>query len=168
MNKMTKIIGVSALGLGIVVSIPVLGHGIGTAMHGHDSGAYGPGHHMMHSDGMPYEQMHSGANVEQRLGSLKESLQLTTEQQPVWEQFEQAVKTLAVSEPAGHFHWGDATGNEGGDSEAHFAQMEQHLEKMKTVFVARKALYETLTEPQKETMKGFMSGSFGHHFGPNC
>jgi hypothetical protein len=131
-------------------------------MHGH-GGGYGPGH-MMHSDNMPYEQMHSGANVEQRLGNLKESLQLTAEQQPAWDQFEQAVKTMAESEPDGRFHWDD----EGSDSETHFAQMQQHLTQMQSVFEARKALYDTLTEQQQETMSGFMPGPLGNHFGRNC
>jgi hypothetical protein len=160
MSKMTKIIGVSALGLGIAVSIPVLAHEMGTAMHDHKGCADGSDHKMMHSGMMPKAMKHSEMNVEQHLGNLRESLELTTEQHPVWERFEQAVKTMASNKPMTHAH-----GNHGPDSnmEDHFARMEQHMGKMKKVFEARKALYETLTEKQKETMKNSMPGPFSQH-----
>ena len=160
MSNMTKIIGATVLGLGVAVAIPVLGHGYSSGMHGpygDNSGGYGPGpgHHM----GMHYGQMHYGGNIEERLGDLKESLKLTTEQQPVWAQYEQAVKTMTE----GHPRWGKTPS----DAESHFAQMEQHFDQMKTVFEARKALYETLTDQQKETIDNYMPGPFGHHYGYN-
>jgi hypothetical protein len=34
---------------------------------------------------------------------------------------------------------------------------------MKTVFEARKALFETLTEDQKAAIDNLMPGPFGHH-----
>lgn len=154
MKKMTKIIGMSVLGLSVAVTIPVLAYEAGTTMHG-------PGHNMMRSGMMPMRMMHSEANVEQHLGQLKESLQLTEDQQPAWEQFEQAVTTMAANKPAGP--WGHAQGNDSGDMETHFAQMEQRMAQMKTVFEARKALVETLTDKQKEAMESFMPGPFGHH-----
>ena len=157
MSNMTKIIGATVLGLGVAVAIPVLGHGYGGGMHGPSGGGYGPGpgHHM----GMHYGQMQYGANIEERLGSLKESLKLTTEQQPAWDQYEQAVKTMID----GHPRWGKTPA----DAESHFAQMEQHFAQMKTVFDARKALYDTLTDEQKQTINKSMPGPFGHHFGYN-
>jgi hypothetical protein len=160
MSNLTKIIGATALGLGIAVAIPVLGHGFGAGMYGPTGGGWGPGHHM----GMLHGEMHhGGGNIEQRLGTLKESLNLTAEQQPAWDQYEQAVKSLSESRPTGHPNWDNAPG----ETEAHFAQMEQHLAQMKTVFEARKALYETLTDQQKETIDNYMPGPFGHHYSYN-
>lgn len=152
-NNTARIIGATALGLGIAVAIPVLGHGYGGGMHG--PGGYGPGsgHHM----DMHYGQMQGGAYMEKNLGTLKGALNLTTEQQPAWDQYEQAIKTMIDSHP----RWGKTPG----DAESHFAQMEQHFAQMKTVFEARKALYETLTDQQKETLNNTMPGPYGHHFG---
>jgi hypothetical protein len=99
-----------------------------------------------------------GANVEQRLGDLKKQLELTTEQQTAWDQYEQAVKALAETGPMG---------NPGTDVESHFNQMQAHFTQMKAVFDARKALYGTLTEQQKETIDNYMPGPFGHHYGYN-
>ena len=164
MSNMTKIIGAAALGLGVAVAIPVLGHGYGGGMHGPyggNGGGYGggwgpgPGHHM----GMHYGQMHYGGNIEERLGNLKESLKLTTEQQPAWEQYEQAVKSMIE----GHPRWGRAYG----DADSHFAQMEQHFAQMKTVFETRKTLYEALTDQQKQTIDNYMPGPYGYHYGYN-
>jgi len=155
MNNLTKIIGATALGLGVAVAIPVLGQGYGGGMHGPYGGGYGPGHMM----GGGFGGMHGyfGGNIEQRLGDLKKSLELTTEQQPAWDQFEQAVKTMAENTP-----WGNAT-----DIDSHFTQMQAHFTQMQTVFDAHKALYDTLTEQQKATFNNHMPGPFGHHYGYN-
>ena len=161
MTTITKIVGMTALGLGIVASIPVFGHGFGGGMHGPYGGGWGPENHMMYSGDRPCGQAY-GANVEQRLGSLKESLNLTADQQPAWDQYEQAVKTMVENRPAGGPHWNDS-----GDADTHFAQMEQHFTQMKAVFEARKALYDTLTDQQKETINNYMPGPYGHHLGYN-
>ena len=160
---MTKIVGATALGFAVVIAIPVLGHG-GSGMYGPQNGGnYGHRpdhmgmHGQMHNGPMHPGHMHQGGNVEQQLGSLKNALKLTTEQQPAWDLYEQAVKTLVDSHP----HWGNAQG----DAESHFAQMERHFANMKTVFETRKALYETLTDQQKETINNTMPGPMGHHFG---
>jgi hypothetical protein len=148
MSKTKKILGMSALGLGIIVSIPVLAHGPGMAMHG-------PGGNMKHS-GM----MHSEANVEQHLGQLKESLQITEAQQIAWESFEQAVKSMAANGPMTHNHEGHTPG---GDMDNHFVQMEQRMAQMRSIHEARKALFNTLTDEQKKILENFMPGPFGHH-----
>lgn len=162
MSNMTKIIGATALGLGVAVTVPVLGHGFGGGMHGSYGGGWGPGNHMGYSEGQPCGQAYYGANVEQRLGNLKESLNLTAEQQPAWDQYEQAVKTMVESRPARGPHWNNA-----GDAETHYAQMEEHFTQMKAVFEARKALYDTLTDQQKETINNYMPGPYGHRLGYN-
>ena len=152
MSKVKKIIGVSALGLVAVISIPVLAHALGMTRHG-------PGNNMGHPGMMPMAMMHSKANIDQHLSKLKKSLRLTEKQKPAWDHFEQAVKTVTTSGPMGHFH-----GQQGpsGDMKSHFAQMEQRMTKMKTVFQTRKALIDTLTEDQKKTLYNFMPGPFGH------
>jgi hypothetical protein len=104
--------------------------------------------------------MHSETNVEQHLGKLKESLQLTKAQQPAWKRFEQAVKTMAANKPLEHnqeHHMPDS------GMDAHFARMEKNMSEMKSVVEARKALFETLTEEQKQSMENFMPGPFGPH-----
>lgn len=161
MSNMTKIIGAVALGLGVAVAIPVLGHGYGGGMHGpYGDDDWGPGRHMgMHNGQMHDGQMHYGGNFEQRLSGLKESLELTDEQQPAWDQYEQAVKTMTE----GHPRWGKAPR----DAESRFDRMEQHFTQMKAVFESRKALYETLTDEQKETVDKYTPGPFGHHYGYN-
>jgi Spy/CpxP family protein refolding chaperone len=163
MSNMTKIAGAVALGLGIAVAIPVLGHGggYGYGMHGPyggNGGGWGPGHHMgMHDGQMNYGQMHGSVNVEQNLGDLKASLDLTTDQQPVWDQYESAVKNMIETRPMDRPRTGSA--------EEHFAQMEEHMTHMQAVFKARKTLYETLTDEQKKTLDGYGPGPYGHHFG---
>jgi hypothetical protein len=147
---MKKIIGVSALGLGIVISTPLLAHGPGGNMQ----------HPMQHSGMMPMAMMHSKANLEQHLSQLKKSLQLTKAQQPAWNRFAQAVKTMAVRGPMGHNHGDQVTS---GDMASHFARMEQRMAQMKTVFEARKVLVETLSEDQKKAMENVMSRHLGHH-----
>jgi len=111
---------------------------------------------MMGYGGMHYGNF--GENIEQHLSELKTSLQLTADQQPAWDQFEQAVKTMAENRP-----WD----NRGTDAESHFDQMQAHFTQMKAIFDARKALYDTLTEQQKETVNNYMPGPFGHHYGYN-
>ena len=155
MSNMTKIIGAAALGLGVAVAIPVLGHGYGGGyggMHGPYGGmhgGYGPGHMMGNF----------GGNVEQRLGDLKKSLELTTEQQTAWDQYETAVKSMVESRP-----WE----NMGTDAESHFDQMQAHFSLMQAVHDSQKALYDTLTEQQKDTLNKSMPGPFGrHHLGYN-
>ena len=160
MSITTKIIGAAALGLGVAIAIPVLGHGYGSGMHGPDGDGWGPGRHMgMHSGQMHNGPMHYSGNFEERLGDLKVSLDLTDEQQPVWDQYEQAVKSMIE----GHPRWSKAPG----DAESHFDRMEQHFTQMKAVFEARKSLYETLTDQQKDTVNNYMPGPFGHHYGYN-
>ncbi|MDH5327793.1 MAG: Spy/CpxP family protein refolding chaperone [Gammaproteobacteria bacterium] len=166
MSIMTKMVGATALGLTIAVAIPVLGHG-GAGMRGTQGGGdydHGPGHMgmnfgQMHGGAMHPGQMHFGANTDEALGTLKDSLKLSEEQQPAWNQFEQAVKSMFDNHP----QWG----SENGEVESHFAQMEQHFANMKTVFESRKALYETLTDQQKETINKTLPGPFGHHYGKN-
>ena len=154
MSNMTKIIGATALGLGVALAIPVLGHGYGHGgMHGGYGGGWGPGHHMMNSG-----DMHFGGNMVQRLGDLKELLKLTNEQQSAWDQYEQAVKSMVESGP-----WA----NMGTDAESHFDQMQAHFTQMQAVHDAQKALYDTLTEQQKETLNNYMPGPFGHHYSYN-
>lgn len=159
MSNMTKIIGATALGLSIAVAIPVIGHEFGQGMHGpHGWGdGPGPGHHM--GMGMHFGQMHYSGNVEERLGSLKDALQLTSKQQPAWDKYEQALKTMTESHP----RWGNAAS----DADTHFAQMEKHITQMKAIFEARKALYGSLTKQQKQTIDKYMPGLYGHHFGYN-
>jgi len=162
MTKMTKIVGVTALGLSIAASIPVFGHGYGGGMNGPGGGGWGPGNHMGYSGDRPCgQQAFYGANIEQRLGSLKESLNLTADQQPAWDQYEQAVKTMVDNRPAGG-PW-----DNNANADAHFTQMEQHFAQMKAVYDARKALYDTLTDQQKETINNSMPGPFGHRLGYN-
>lgn len=171
MNNMTKILGAAALGLGVAVAIPVLGHGFGGGMNGSYGGygGWGPGHHMgMHNGPMNYGPMnhglmHYGGNIEQNLGELKESLNLTAGQLAAWDQFEQAVKTMLENGPAGHPYWG----NGGGNADEHYAQMQEHFTQMKAMFDAHKALYDTLTEQQRETLNNYMPGPYGHHYGYN-
>ena len=155
MNNTAKIIGATALGLGIAVALPVLGHGYGYGMHGGNGGGYGPGH-MMGYGGMHEGHGYYGANIEQRLGDVKKSLELTTKQQPAWDQYEQAVKAIAQSRP-----WE----NMGTDATSHFDQMQAHFTQMKTVYDAQQALYGTLTQQQKATFDNLMPGPFGHHAG---
>lgn len=159
MSNMTKIIGAAALGLGVAVAIPVLGHGFGGGygnmhgdggMHGGMHGGYSPGH-MMGNFGMHGD---FGGNVEQRLGDLKKSLELTTDQQTAWDQYETEVKSMVESRP-----WE----NMGTDAESHFDQMQAHFSQMKAVHDAQKALYDTLTEQQKDTINKYMPGRYGHH-----
>lgn len=164
MSNLTKIVGAAALGLGVAVAIPVLGHGFGAGMHGNGQ-TPGAGHHMgMYSGQMQHGQMrpgqmHFGGNIEVGLSTLKQSLKLTTEQQPAWDQYEQAVKNMVDSRPAGHPNWGNA--------DEHYAQMEKHFTQMKAVFDAQKALYDTLTDEQKQKVNNTMPGPFGHHHGYN-
>jgi len=159
MNNLTKIIGALALGLGIAVAVPVLGHSFGGGMHGPQGNGFGPGHHGSMGVGhmMNPGYMNFDGSVELRLGDLKTALKLTAEQLPAWNQYEQAIKSMVELHP----RWGETTA----DTESHFAQMDQHLEQMKAVFEARKALYETLTSEQKDTVSKQMPGPFGHHYG---
>lgn len=170
MNNMTKILGAAALGLGVAVAIPVLGHGFGAGMHGPYGsyggygGGWGPGHHMgMHYGPMNYGLMHHGGNIEQHLNQLKESLKLTANQQPAWDQFEQAVKTMMENGPAGHPYWDNGSSN----ADEHYNQMEQHFTQMKAMFDAHKALYDALTDQQRQTLDNYMPGPYGHHHGYN-
>ena len=151
MNNTAKIIGATALGLSIAVALPVLGHGYGGGMHG---GGYGP-QHMMGYGGM-HGYGNYGANIEQRLGDVKKSLELTTKQQPAWNQYEQAVKAMAQTKP------GEISGT---DISNHFDQMQAHLTQMKTVYDARQALYDTLTQQQKATFDNLMPGPVEHFRG---
>lgn len=155
MNNTAKIIGATALGLGIAVALPVLGHGYGYGygggMHGPNGGGFGPGH-MMGYGGMHYGHGYYGANIEQRLGDVKKSLNLTSKQQSAWAQYEQAVKTVVKNKP-----WENA----GTDMAAHFDQMQAHFTQMKAVYDAQQALYATLTEQQKETLNTNLPGPFG-------
>jgi len=153
MSNMTKIIGAAALGLGVAVAVPVLGHGVGGGYGGMHSG-YGPGH-MMGNFGMHGD---FAGNIEQRLGDLKKSLELTTDQQTAWDQYETAVKSMAESKP-----WE----NMGTDAQSHFDQMQAHFSQMQAVHNAQQALYDTLTEQQKATINNFRPGPFGHHLGYN-
>jgi len=155
MNITAKIIGATALGLGIAVAIPVLGQGYGMGMHGAYGGGFGSGHHMMGLTGMGHGQSYFNGNIEQHLEELKTALQLTTDQQTAWDQFEQSVKAMTASG-----HWNSGMGFMGGDPETHFTQM-------KAVFDAHKALYDTLTDQQKDTLNNHMPDSFGPHCGYN-
>jgi len=157
MNNTAKIIGATVLGLGIAVALPVLGHGYGYGggMHGPYGGGYGPGH-MMGFGGMHEGRGYFGANIEQQLSDVKKSLELTTEQQTAWDQYEQAVKALAANKP-----WE----NSGTNMANHFDQMQAHFTQMKTVYDAQQTLYSTLTQQQKATFDNLMPGPFGHHWG---
>lgn len=153
---MTKIIGAAALGLGVAVAIPVLGHGFGGGYGNMHGGGYGPGPgHMMGNYGM---HGNFGGNIEERLGDLKKSLELTSEQQTAWDQYETAIKSMVESRP-----WE----NMGTDPQSHFDQMQAHFSQMQAVHDAQKALYDTLTEEQKATLYKYMPGRHGHHLGYN-
>jgi hypothetical protein len=160
MSKTKTIIGVAVLGLGMAVGIPLLAHGEDETAHGSCDGAHGAKQHMMQSGMRPMAMQHSQAEVGQRLGSLKQTLKLSTEQAPAWARFEQAVTTMASNRPMGHAHGSQAPH---GNMADHAGMMQQHMAQMQAVFEARKALIDTLTEEQKATMQNFMHDHVGHH-----
>ena len=162
MNKSTKIATGIILTLGVVSIVPVLAGG---AMH---SMPMANGMNMNHQGMMPMmsggQAMH---NPQQHLQEMKTSLKLTTEQQPVWDAFEKAALTQMKSmqgmrESMQGMHGGPGSGENMAD---HMAQMEARFAGMKKVHAARQALFDVLTDEQKELMQHQFPGWHGQHQG---
>ncbi len=90
--------------------------------------------------------MRGGANIDARLGYIKNELKITAQQEGAWQVFETAVKTHRAQPP------GPITAKTAPErADARVAYLEQRLAGAKEVAQAVKDLYGTLTPEQKAT-----------------
>lgn len=137
-------------------------HAQGMGMHGGAHGQ-GMGHGMGRGMAMHAGQgghaggMHGGQGMEQRLTTLKSELKLTSQQEPAWQKFEQAVKAQQTGHGQGH-----GAMQPGADPmQSRIAWMEQRLAGMKTVAKAQQDLYKVLTPEQKSVADSFFGAPVG-------
>jgi periplasmic protein CpxP/Spy len=90
-----------------------------------------------------------GARVDARLASLKEKLEITAEQEPAWEAFEQTVREQTAEMRDGKRHRRPAEAVR--TVPERISQMEQRLERMQTVLGAAQDLYAQLSPEQQES-----------------
>lgn len=139
-------------GLGVILGGAALAHSHGM---GHGHGKMGAGGKLCDP----------AARVDEHLASLKEKLQLKSQQTDAWQTFETAVRAQAQGMAQGHPSK-DRAAQTGTDAmEARVAFMEQRLAGMKTVLKARNDLYAVLTPEQKTVADKLMQ--HGAHFGPH-
>jgi hypothetical protein len=90
--------------------------------------------------------MHRGANVDARLGYIKNELKITAQQEGAWQVFETAVKTQRAQAR------GPVSAKTAPErADARVARLEQHLAGAKEIAQAVKDLYSKLTPEQKAT-----------------
>lgn len=101
------------------------------------------------------------SHIEGRLAFLKAELAITDAQSPQWSAFADALRERAKTmrnSMAGMMQ-ADQPANSADRTEAMVKMMSVHLESLKTVATAEKALYAVLTDAQKDTADELLGGS---------
>jgi len=168
----------TAIGIAVATALTAAG---ATVVFGH-GGTYGPGaspgaeyNQMMRGPGMMggHGHMMGGAGTmmggpqgmmsgddavyaEQRLENLKTQLAITSEQEPAWQEFADALRGQAQAMNARHQAM--AGGGKGFSFTDHFAQMQAGAAQMETVAVTAQALYSVLTPEQQARADSLTTG----------
>jgi hypothetical protein len=107
-------------------------------------------------------------HIEGRIAFLKAELAITDTQAPQWTAFADALRDRAkvMLDSMSSMMQGDKPANAADRTDAMVRMMSAHLDSMKAVAAAEKALYAVLTDSQKETADELLGGSMMGAGGP--